>query len=90
MSSVDDEIALLAEDIRRWAGQDARIHEALEQLLKLYEAEVNALAFEALELERHLVTQTSKAENERIRSASHNQRVTWGKPVTDWRGQNIG
>lgn len=50
--TVEDEIALLASDIRRWAGQDARIHEALEQLIKLYEAEVNALAFEAMALQR--------------------------------------
>jgi hypothetical protein len=55
MSSVDDEIALLADDIRRWAGADARIHQALEQLLKIYGAEVEALAFEAVALQRETV-----------------------------------
>jgi len=77
MSSVDDEIALLAEDIRRWAGSDARIHDALEQLLKIYKAEVDALAFEAMELDRLLVSVTSAKETRRIDAAEHNQTVRW-------------
>lgn len=52
--SFDDEIALLVADIQRWAGQDARIHDALDQLVKLHTAEVEALAFEAIELDRQL------------------------------------
>lgn len=85
MSTVDDEIALLAADIKRWSGDDARIHDALEQLLKIYQAEVDALAFEAAELERAMVTQTTARENERVRRGQFNQRVSWQKPVTDWR-----
>jgi len=50
MSTVDDEIALLADDIRRYSNRDARIDEALTQLLKLYQSEVDALAFEAKEI----------------------------------------
>lgn len=52
--SYEDDIALLCEDIQRWAGADARIQQAVEQLLKLHEAEVNALAEEVRELERDL------------------------------------
>jgi len=66
VSTFEDEMALLAADIQRWAGADARIHQALEQLMKLHEAEVNALAFEALELDRLLVRQTTELENKRI------------------------
>jgi hypothetical protein len=69
MSSVEDEIGLLVEDIQRWAGQDARIHQALEQLMKLYGAEIDALAFEARELERALVQQTTEIESRRIAAA---------------------
>jgi len=50
----EDEIALLAEDIKRWAGADARIQTAVDQLMKLVEAEVAALAFEAYELNKAL------------------------------------
>ena len=50
----EDDLALLAEDIKRYAGADARIHEAVDQWLKLHEAEVNALAEEVRELERDL------------------------------------
>lgn len=78
MSSVDDEIALLADDIRRYSNNDGRIDEALTQLVKLYEAEVNALAFEALELERHLVTGTTAANDARIRNTDLHQKVRWG------------
>jgi hypothetical protein len=73
--SFDDEMALLAADIQRWAGVDARIHDALEQLMKLHEAEVNALAFEALELDALLVRQTTELENRRI--AERQPEVRW-------------
>ena len=75
VSTFEDEMALLAADIQRWAGADARIHTALEQLMKLHEAEVNALAFEALELERLVVRQTTETENKRI--AARQPEVRW-------------
>lgn len=75
MSTFEDEMGLLAADIQRWAGADARIHQALEQLMKLHEAEVNALAFEALELDRLLVRQTTELENKRI--AERQPEVRW-------------
>jgi hypothetical protein len=69
MSSYEDEIALLAEDIRRYTNNDGRVDVALTQLLKVYEAEVQALAFEAIELERALVRQTTEIEGRRIAAA---------------------
>jgi hypothetical protein len=65
--SVEDEIGLLAEDIKRWSGDDVRIHQALEQLLKIVSAEVDALAFEAKTLDTLLVRTTTELEAERIR-----------------------
>jgi putative N-acetylmannosamine-6-phosphate epimerase len=52
VSTYEDEIALLAADIRRYSNNDGRIDEALTQMMKLVEAEVAALAFEAMELDR--------------------------------------
>ena len=82
----DDEIALLADDIRRWAGADARIHQAIEQLLKLYQAEVDALAFEAHELSGLLVRATTESEQARIAAAQPD--VSWSFRETNWRGED--
>jgi hypothetical protein len=65
--SVDDEIALLAGDIRRYTNNDGRVDEALTQLLKIVAAEVDALAFEARTLDTLLVRTTTELEAERIR-----------------------
>lgn len=73
----EDDIALLAEDIERWAGLDARIIDAVKQLMKLHQAEVDALAFEAKELSGLLVRATTTAERQRIETAHHNQQVRW-------------
>lgn len=67
--SYEDDIELLAEDIRRYSNNDGRIDEALTQMLKLIKAEVDALAFEAMELERTLVRATTEAEQARIAAA---------------------
>lgn len=72
--SASDEIALLAEDIKRWAGADARIWEAVDQLLKVHTAEVDALAFEAREIEAVLVRETTETERRRIAAAQQNGR----------------
>jgi hypothetical protein len=82
MSTYEDEIALLALDIKRWAGADARIHQALEQLLKLVEAEVAALAFEAMELDRA----NRELERAVVRATTireHN-RITDTQPAVRW------
>jgi hypothetical protein len=50
--TVDDEIGLLRDDILRYCNRDGRIDEALTMLCKLYQAEVDALAFEAKELQQ--------------------------------------
>lgn len=52
----NDDIAVLAEDIKRWAGHDARIQEAIDQMLKLIEAEWNALLCEIHDAERRAVS----------------------------------
>ena len=85
VSTYEDEIALLVEDIKRWAGADSRIQDALEQMVKLYESEVNALAFEALELERAVVRATTERERSRVVAAqpevrwqeANNQALGW-------------
>lgn len=72
----DDDIAVLREDIKRYSGHDARIDEALEQLCKLYQSEVDALAEEARLLEGAFVRQTTRLEEARIRQFE--QRPNWG------------
>jgi DNA-binding transcriptional regulator WhiA len=66
VSTYEDEIALLAADIRRYSNNDGRIDEALTQMLKLVQAEVDALSFEAVELERAVVRATTIREHNRI------------------------
>lgn len=73
----EEDLALIAEDIRRWAGADARIHEAVEQWLKLHTAEVEALAFEIAELEKQIVVETTERENARIRTQDLGQSMRW-------------
>ena len=71
----EDDIALLADDIRRYSNNDGRIDEALTQMLKLVAAEIDALAFEAIELDRQLKRVAQPA-------------VTWAHRVPDWRGDD--
>ena len=78
MSTYEDEIALLAADIRRYTNNDGRVDEALTQLLKLVESEVAALAFEAYELEKALVRDTTELERRRIAAAQPQGRWTRG------------
>lgn len=72
----EDDIALLAEDIKRWAGADARITEAVDQWMKLHLAEVDALAFEVRDIAK-LVRETTEREAERIRTEEHLRTVRW-------------
>lgn len=74
----EDDLVLLAEDIRRYTNNDGRVDEALQQMLKLFRAEVDALAFEAVELDKEIVRQTTARENDRIRDLRHGQRESWG------------
>jgi uncharacterized membrane protein len=92
MSTYEDEIALLAADIRRYSNNDGRIDEALTQMLKLVEAEVAALAFEALELdranrelERAVVRATTEREQDRIAQGAADRAVRWyGDNAMGW------
>ena len=83
---MNDDIALLVADIQRWAGQDARILEALEQLVKVYEAEVDALSFEAKELDGLLTRATTRNEQQAIIDRQSN--VLWAHRVENWRGDD--
>ena len=83
---MNDEIAVLVDDIKRWAGHDARILESLEQLVKVYEAEVAALVFEAKELDGMLVRATTRSEQQRIIDAQ--PKTFWAHRVPDWRGDD--
>lgn len=75
--SASDEIELLAADIKRWAGADARIWAAVDQLLKVHTAEVDALAFEAAALDKLLTRETTELEQARIRSADLARERRW-------------
>lgn len=79
----EDEIALLAADIRRYSNNDGRIDEALTQLIKLHQAEVDALAFEARELDKALLN-ASRAIVRETQTVSH-----WAPTVLDWRGDDF-
>lgn len=74
----EDDIQLLADDIVRWAGADARIHEAVLQLVKLHSAEVDALAFEVRSLEEAVTREVTLREAERVRRAQPD--YTWQEP----------
>jgi Arc/MetJ family transcription regulator len=92
VSTYEDEIALLAADIRRYSNNDGRIDEALTQMLKLVEAEVAALGFEAIQLDRDkaaleaaLVRATTEREQARIEIGSANRAVRWyGDNAMGW------
>ena len=99
---MNDDIALLVADIKRWAGQDARILEAVEQLVKVYEAEVDALAFEAMSLDRAIAIQDAHkakwdaeyAAKVRATTLSEQRRIelqapTWAHRVENWRGDDF-
>lgn len=77
--SYEDEIALLAHDIRRFSNNDGRIDQALTQMLKLVASECAALAEEARELQIAVVELTSAGEQIRIRDRQHNQHVHWSE-----------
>jgi putative N-acetylmannosamine-6-phosphate epimerase len=82
VSTYEDEIALLAADIRRYSNNDGRIDEALTQMMKLVEAEVAALAFEAMELDRA----NRELERAVVRATTireHN-RITDTQPAVRW------
>ena len=83
----EDDIALLAEDIRRYSNNDGRIDEALTQMLKLVRAEVDALAFEGRELDKALVRATTESEQKRIAAAQPD--VSWSFRETNWRGDDF-
>jgi hypothetical protein len=58
MNSYEDEIGLLADDIRRYSNNDGRIDDALAKLLRLHQSQVDALTFEARELDKLVVEAT--------------------------------
>ena len=80
MSAFQDEIAGLFEDIKRYSMGDARIEFCLEEAMKRITAEVDALVFEAAELDKALSARNARIE---LVAPSH-----WQRRQENWRGDD--
>ena len=74
MTAFEDEIGGLVEDIKRYSMGDARIEFCLDEMLKRIRAEVDALAFEAAELDRATPTRPDPGPSEAWLAGKSNQR----------------